>query len=129
MDTTKADLVFLTTQFDRANAILRIRLAIPDVSDQPGKKGIRIVRVQTEDDEFWMLARIHQPNGVEERWVRIIHVCSVPAMLADDVSNFLVHHPSEANVTDHRAAVNRLDLIKPRGPRLRVQRFVMRHLR
>jgi hypothetical protein len=33
----------------------------------------------------------------------------------------------QPNATVHRAAANDIDFTKPRGPRLRVQRFVRRH--
>jgi hypothetical protein len=37
MDPAKADSVSITAQFDRAYAILRVRLATPNIIDQAGK--------------------------------------------------------------------------------------------
>ncbi|WP_169314850.1 hypothetical protein [Rubinisphaera brasiliensis] len=44
-----------------------------------------------------MLTGLHQSDGVEKWRFRIIHVSGVPSVLADDVSDFLVHHASSAN--------------------------------
>jgi hypothetical protein len=110
MDASKTNLMFVGSQFDCTDAIFRVRLAVPNASDQPSKKGIRIACVKAEDDESRMSTCLHQADGVDEGWVRIIHVCGVPAVLADDFSDFLAHHASEANGCLQQIAANRFSI-------------------
>jgi hypothetical protein len=98
MDTSKSNVVLVVAQLDRTDAVFGIRRAVPNVIYQPRKQGIRIFGIQPKDDELRMLTRLHQADGIKKWRFRIIHISSVPSVLANDVSDFLVHHASKANV-------------------------------
>src|SRR5262249_28947298 len=93
----------VTADVDRVDARLGVGPAGADVPDELREQGVRVVRLQPEDDELGVAEYLHQADGVQERRLVVANARSVPAVLPHNLGDLLFHAHLAGRTTQLRS--------------------------